>query len=80
MPGNRRLKLVAASDRTASRRAPAPALWLCRVCEAETGVATSAAVRVRLAPAFDAKGRLTGGTDAWACAYCLARGKLTRLT
>jgi hypothetical protein len=53
--------------------------WVCRTCEADIGVATSALVEATLSPMVrDAK--IEGGTLAKVCACCLARGKVTRAT
>ena len=51
----------------------------CWKCEVLRGVATSAVVKVTIAPRRAPTGRKTGGTDVWACAYCLARGEITEL-
>lgn len=50
----------------------------CWNCE-PLGIATSAVVKVTLAPRRTPQGRKTGGTDVWACAHCLARGEITEL-
>ena len=52
----------------------------CWRCENDTGIATSMAVRVMLAPRRTPLGRLVPGTEAWICAYCLTRGLITSLT
>lgn len=52
---------------------------VCRVCEQDTGVASSVWTKVRLAPRTSG-GKIVGGTEALVCALCLARGKVTRLT
>jgi hypothetical protein len=52
----------------------------CWRCENETGIATSMAVRVILAPRRTPLGRLVPGTEGWICAYCLKRGKVTSLS
>lgn len=51
----------------------------CYVCEADTGVGTSAVIEMTVAPLRTADGRKAGGSKAWICPYCLARGKVTRL-
>ena len=51
----------------------------CWACEKDIGVATSAVVEVTVAPRRTPAGKKAGGTKQWACAYCLARGKLTVL-
>lgn len=51
----------------------------CWKCVADTGVATSTVVRVRIAPRRRPDGRIVGGRDAWACAHCLSRGIVTEL-
>ena len=53
--------------------------WLCRICEHELGVATSALIKVKLSPMTEGLGKIRGGTDAWVCAHCLSRGKVTRV-
>lgn len=52
---------------------------VCRVCEADVGVATSMAIKARSCPMSPGLGKITRGTDAWICAYCLARGKVTEM-
>src|SRR5262250_2478378 len=52
----------------------------CWRCENDTGIATSMAVRVILAPRRTPLGRLVPGTEGWICAYCLKRGKVTSLS
>ena len=52
----------------------------CWLCENDTGIATSMAVRVMLAPRRTPLGRLVPGTEGWICAYCLTRGKVTSLS
>ena len=52
----------------------------CWRCENDTGIATSMAVRVMLAPRRTPLGRLVPGTEGWICAYCLKRGKVTSLS
>lgn len=51
----------------------------CPTCEADLGVATSAVVQVTVAPRRTPDGRKAGGSKAFACIYCLARGKVTML-
>jgi len=41
----------------------------CWRCENDTGIATSMAVRVILAPRRSPLGRLVPGTEGWICAY-----------
>jgi hypothetical protein len=50
----------------------------CWQCEKDTGVATSATTEIRLSP-FIRDGRQEGGVKAIVCAYCLARGTITKL-
>src|SRR6266480_2374647 len=52
----------------------------CWRCENDTGIATSMAVRVMLAPRRTPLGRLVPRTEGWICAYCLTRGKVTSLS
>ena len=52
----------------------------CWRCENDTGVATSMAVRVMLAPRRTPLGRLVAGTEGWICTHCLSRGQITSLT
>lgn len=49
----------------------------CLTCWTDLGVETSAAVQVRVAPRRQPSGKITGGRLQWACAHCLARGKVT---
>lgn len=51
----------------------------CWRCEREIGVATSAVVKVVIAPLRAPGGKKTGGTEVWVCAYCLSRGVITEL-
>lgn len=51
----------------------------CPQCLADTGVETSMVTEVTLAPRRSPAGKKVGGTKAWVCAYCMSRGKLTRL-
>jgi hypothetical protein len=51
----------------------------CWQCEKDIGVASSAVVEVTVAPRRTPTGKKAGGTKQWACAYCLARGKMTVL-
>lgn len=51
----------------------------CHVCEADTGVATSAVIEMTLSPLRTPDGRKVGGKKAYVCPYCLIRGKLTQL-
>ena len=52
----------------------------CWRCENDTGIATSMAVRVMLAPRRTPLGRLVPRTEGWICAYCLTRGNITSLS
>jgi len=54
--------------------------WECRVCETEIGVRTRALVKVRQYAEQREDLKITGGHDVWACAHCLARGKITPVT
>jgi hypothetical protein len=49
---------------------------LCRVCEADTGVATAVWLPARMG-VMERKGVTEGGTDALVCAHCLSRGKVS---
>ncbi|MFD1944724.1 hypothetical protein [Paradevosia shaoguanensis] len=51
----------------------------CWQCELDTGIATSMVTEVTLAPRRSPAGKKVGGTKAWVCAHCMARGKVTRL-
>jgi hypothetical protein len=53
---------------------PAPRklhLWECPKCNSTT------AVKVRRMAMIDSNGKMTGGSDHWVCASCLARGIVT---
>jgi len=50
----------------------------CPECEKRTGTASSIAVQVVLSP-MELGGRMVGGTKAWVCALCLARGEIVEL-
>jgi hypothetical protein len=52
----------------------------CWRCENDTGIPTSMAVRVILAPRRTPRGRLVPRTESWICAYCLTRGHVTSLS
>ncbi|MBX3490895.1 hypothetical protein [Parvibaculum sp.] len=51
----------------------------CWQCAKDTGIETSVAVEVILAPRRRPDGKRSGGTKALVCGLCLARGKVTRL-
>lgn len=51
----------------------------CFQCLADIGVETSGTVEMTMAPRRSLTGELTGGTKAHVCAYCLMRGKITKL-
>ena len=51
----------------------------CWQCELDTGIATSMVTEVTLAPRRSPTGKKVGGTKAWVCAYCMARGKVVKL-
>jgi hypothetical protein len=51
----------------------------CWRCLKDTGVETSAVMRVRVAPRRAPDGKITGGTEEWCCAHCLTRGIITEL-
>lgn len=53
--------------------------WLCRICEADTGVATSLVIPTKQSPMTLGLGKLTKGTSGGICAYCLSRGKITKV-
>ena len=46
-------------------------LWECPKCNATT------AVKVKRMPMIDGAGKITGGSEHWVCASCLARGIVT---
>lgn len=50
----------------------------CRTCQVDIGVSSSVWIKVKLG-LMERAGRPEGGTDAWVCAMCLARGKVTQL-
>lgn len=52
--------------------------WVCRTCEAETSVATSAIVSIKQNPMIR-NGKLEGGEMFHACLHCLLRGTLTKV-
>lgn len=52
----------------------------CWQCESDTGVATSMALNVLLAPRRSPSGRVVDGSHSWVCVQCLARGKVTTLS
>jgi hypothetical protein len=54
--------------------------WECRVCETDIGTRTRTLVKVRHGAFEDGELKVTGGSDHWACAMCMARGKLTLQT
>jgi hypothetical protein len=62
------------------RQARTLTFWECRVCETDIGVRTRSLIKVRHAPFEDQNLRITGGSDCWVCAMCLARGKFTQQT
>lgn len=64
---------------TRKKRKGDPVMCLCRTCQADIGVATNNWIKVRLG-VMERAGRLEGGTWCYACAMCLARGKITRAT
>jgi hypothetical protein len=51
----------------------------CRVCEADTGIATSLGVYAIQSPMWKA-GKVTGGTKAMYCLHCMVRGVTTKLS
>lgn len=54
--------------------------WLCRICEHDIGVATSLAVQTVQGPMIRGnKLMISKGVKVWVCAYCLMRGKQTRV-
>lgn len=56
-----------------------PEQVFCHVCEEDTNIQTSAVIEMTIAPMRTPDGRKAGGSKAWVCPYCLARGKVTRL-
>lgn len=70
--GNQKRKYAARNKADAEQ-------WVCRMCEAEIGVATSAIIKIKESPMVRA-GKLEGGSDVWVCAHCLMRGKIMRVT
>lgn len=53
-----------------------PAQWVCRTCEVDIGTPTSVVASVTLCPRTNGR-KLSGGTRAYVCAHCLARGVVT---
>lgn len=51
----------------------------CWQCLKDIRLETSAVVEVVVAPRRSPENKKTGGTKQWACAHCLARGKVTTL-
>lgn len=51
----------------------------CWQCKKDIGIATSAVIEVTVAPRRTPRNTKAGGTKQWACAHCLARGKVTKL-
>lgn len=62
------------------RRARTLTPWECRTCEADIGVRTRSLIKVRDRAFQDQDLKITGGNDVWACAGCLARGRVTPVT
>lgn len=62
------------------RRARRLTPWECRICEADIGVRSRSLMKVRDQAFQDERLRITGGTDKWVCAMCMARGKVTPVT
>lgn len=56
-----------------------PEQVVCQVCVKDIGIETSATVEMTLAPLRTPDGRKAGGTKTHVCAYCLSRGKITKL-
>lgn len=55
--------------------------WECRTCERDTGIATSTIMQVVGTPKFEGPDlKVSLGSKYWVCAYCLGRGKVTRVT
>lgn len=52
-------------------------VWECRVCLVDIGAASRSLVKVRHGAVEDGQLRISGGSDVWVCAMCLARGKMT---
>lgn len=72
-----RLRVVHGDDAPKPyHRKGAPQQVVCRVCEADTGVATSEFVKTVVAPQ-EHRGRVGKGRPSLICAHCLARGKVT---
>lgn len=63
------------------RRKGKPQQWVCRTCERDRGVATSAIIQVVQAPFIEGnKLKVSMGVKIWVCAHCLAREIITRVT
>lgn len=54
--------------------------WECRVCDTDIGIRTRSLIKVRDQAFQDQNLKITGGIDVWACACCMARGKVTPVT
>lgn len=76
VPGDRPEGRPRAGRRTGLDQSEQVTCWRCHT---DTGVETSAVVSVVIAPRRKPDGTKTGGTKAWACAFCLARGHITEL-
>lgn len=61
---------------TRRRRKADAVMLLCRICEADTGVASSTWIPAVMG-LMERAGRPEGGTKGHICAHCLARGKVT---
>lgn len=57
-------------------KAPEAAQWVCRVCEHDTGAATSEVMQTIVCPRVKG-GKIQGGTKRYICAGCHRRGRVT---
>lgn len=73
------LRVIEGGTPLNKRRRRAPSQWLCRTCEKDIGVATSALVQVWVGAMME-RGRLKGGIKIWVCQGCQQRGKHTPAT
>lgn len=53
-----------------------PRQWVCNVCQAEIGVATSEIITLTIAPLVKGT-KLVGGSKQKYCSYCYIRGRRT---
>lgn len=59
------------------RKPRTPTAWKCRTCTAEDGRDLGVLMKVKVGAFEDGQLRLSGGRDAYVCAICLMKGRLT---